>query len=115
VGGLPLGIISGTAYAQTAVELSRGDLLLLYTDGITESRNESGEELGPEGLLALVSGLPVDSREGPVALGHALAEKLKKFRGSGPQRDDETLVLLQRQTEIEEDRSARNELLPRLI
>ena len=98
VAGLPLGLISGTAYAQTAVEFSPGDLLLLYTDGITESRNGSGEELGLEGLLALVRGLPVDSREAPVAFGHALAETLKGFRGSGRQRDDETLVLLQRQT-----------------
>jgi phosphoserine phosphatase RsbU/P len=101
VDGLPLGLISGTAYAQIAVELGRGDLLLLYTDGITESRNESGEELGQEGLLALVRGLPVDSLEGPVAFGHALIAKLKRFRGSVPQRDDETLVVLQRQTGIE--------------
>jgi phosphoserine phosphatase RsbU/P len=100
VAGLPLGIISGTPYAQTAVEFSRGDLLLLYTDGITESRNQSGEELGLQGLLALVSGLQVDSREGPVAFGHALAGELERFRGGGPRRDDETLVLLQRQCEV---------------
>src|SRR5208282_1628769 len=63
VAGLPLGLISGTTYAQIAIEFSRGDTLLLYTDGITESRNESGEELGQEGLLALVRGLPVDPME----------------------------------------------------
>jgi sigma-B regulation protein RsbU (phosphoserine phosphatase) len=113
VAGLPLGIISGTAYAQTAVELNRGDLLLLYTDGISESRNENGDELGQEGLLALVRGLPADSLEGPAAFGDALVARLKKFRGNGPQRDDETLVVLQRQTE--QDRPARNELLPKLI
>ncbi|HVP50809.1 MAG TPA: PP2C family protein-serine/threonine phosphatase [Terriglobales bacterium] len=96
VDGLPLGLISGTAYAQTAVELRPGDVLLLYTDGITESRNESEEELGLEGLLELVRGVPIDSEEGPAAFGPALIEKLKKFRGSEPQRDDETLVLLQR-------------------
>jgi len=96
VDGLPLGLISGTGYAQTAVELSWGDLLLLYTDGVTESRNQSGEELGLEGLMELVCGLPVNSPEGPEAFGRALVEKLKEFRGSGPQRDDETLVLIQR-------------------
>jgi phosphoserine phosphatase RsbU/P len=96
VDGLPLGLISGTAYAQTAVELSWGDLLVLYTDGITESRNESGEELGLEGLLALVRSLPADAQQEPAAFGSALVEKLKQFRGSGPQRDDETLVLIQR-------------------
>jgi sigma-B regulation protein RsbU (phosphoserine phosphatase) len=101
VASLPLGLISGTAYAQTAVELSRGDTLLLYTDGITESRNESGEALGQEGLLALVRGLPVEPREGPVAFGDALVARLERFRGFGPRQDDETLVLIQRQTTIE--------------
>jgi sigma-B regulation protein RsbU (phosphoserine phosphatase) len=113
VAGLPLGLISGTAYVQTAVELSRGDLLLLYTDGISESRNENGDELGQEGLLALVRGLPAGSLEGPAAFGDALVARLKKFRGNGPQRDDETLVVLQRQSE--QDRPVRNELLPKLI
>jgi sigma-B regulation protein RsbU (phosphoserine phosphatase) len=101
VDGLPLGLISGTAYAQTAVEFSHGDMLLLYTDGITESRNERGEELGHDGLLAAVRGLPVDLRMGPAAFGHALIEGLAKFRGTGARRDDETLVLLQRQTGID--------------
>jgi phosphoserine phosphatase RsbU/P len=94
VDGLPLGLISGTDYTQTAVELCPGDLLLLYTDGITESLNDSGEELGLEGLLALVRGLPLNSQAEPAAFGHALVEKLKQFRGSGPQLDDETLVLI---------------------
>ena len=100
VAGLPLGLISGTAYTQTAVEFGRGDTLLLYTDGITESRNESGEELGHEGLLAMVRDLPVDGREGSVAFGQALVARLKDFRGKGPQLDDETLILLQRQAGI---------------
>jgi len=102
VAGLPLGLISGTAYAQTAVEISPGDLLLLYTDGVTESRSESGEELGHDGLMALVRDLPGDPLKGPVAFGHSLVAKLKGFRGSEPQRDDETIVLIQRQTGIEQ-------------
>jgi serine phosphatase RsbU (regulator of sigma subunit) len=97
VGDLPLGIISGTTWAQIAVEFSPGDTLVLYTDGITESRNESGEELGHEGLLAMVRGLTKSPLEGPVGFGHALVAGLESFRGNGPQRDDETLMLLQRQ------------------
>jgi len=100
VADLPLGLISGTTYAQTAIQLSPGDTLLLYTDGITESRNEIGNDLGHEGLLELVRGMTISPLEGPVAFGHALVARLKGFQGSSPQRDDETLVLLQRQTEI---------------
>jgi sigma-B regulation protein RsbU (phosphoserine phosphatase) len=101
VAGLPLGLISGTAYAQTAVEFGRGDTLLLYTDGVTESRNESGEELGQEGLLALVRGLPVDPMGGLVAFGQDLVARLERFRGRGLRQDDETLVLLQRHTGVQ--------------
>ena len=39
-------MVSGTSYSQTAVELEPGDLLLLYTDGINEARDESGSQLG---------------------------------------------------------------------
>ena len=99
VTGLPLGLISGTRWAQIAVEFSPGDTLLLYTDGITESRNEVGEELGHEGLRALVRELTISPLEGPVTFGQALVARLERFRGNRPQRDDETVVLLQRQTE----------------
>jgi len=104
IAGLPLGLISGTDYAQTAVEFGRGDLLLLYTDGITESRNESGEMLGHEGLLALVRSLEMEAQKGPGAFGHALLAKIKEFRGSESQHDDETLVLIQRETGVEKSR-----------
>lgn len=40
VEGLPLGLIPGTEYTQTAVRLGTGDLVILYTDGVTESVNE---------------------------------------------------------------------------
>jgi phosphoserine phosphatase RsbU/P len=44
--GLPLGMISGTAYSQTGVRLGVGDVVLLYTDGITEAMGPSNSELG---------------------------------------------------------------------
>src|SRR5262249_40031846 len=51
VEGLPLGLIAGTEYAQTAVRLGPGDLILMYTDGVPESVNEVSAELGYNGLL----------------------------------------------------------------
>lgn len=104
VAGLPLGLISGTSYSQTAVELGAADLLMLYTDGITESRNESGDELGQDGLMELARGLPLSPLSRPVEVGPALLGALKVFRGSAPQRDDETLVVLQRQAATEQER-----------
>jgi phosphoserine phosphatase RsbU/P len=51
VTGLPLGLIPGTEYRQTAVPLAPNDFLMLYTDGFPEAVNEAGQELGQQGLL----------------------------------------------------------------
>ena len=91
--GLPLGLIPGTNYSQTAVKLGANDLLILYTDGITETKDGTGHELGQDGLLELAHNLPAES---PVETGHALLSGVQAFRGGTPRRDDETLMVLQR-------------------
>jgi sigma-B regulation protein RsbU (phosphoserine phosphatase) len=93
IADLPLGLILGTAYTQAAVQLEPGDLLLLYTDGIIESPNDRGEELGLEGLLEMARGLPGGSASGA---GAALLEAVKRFRGQAAAKDDETVVALHR-------------------
>ncbi len=90
---LPLGLIAGTSYSQTAVQLEMGDLVLLYTDGINESSDESGEQLGLEGLLSIARTLPTESAQ---AAGQALLTAIERFRGTTPAEDDETVVALQR-------------------
>jgi len=90
---LPLGLIAGTSYRQTAVQLELGDLLLLYTDGVSESYDESGAQLGLERLLSIARNLPVETA---VAAGKGLLAAVARFRGSAPAADDETVVALQR-------------------
>jgi sigma-B regulation protein RsbU (phosphoserine phosphatase) len=92
IGGLPLGLIPGTAYSQTGVRLGVGDTLVLYTDGITEARDPSGTELGQNGLLQMVRGVTPGS---PADTCRTLLSALQNFRGSQPRHDDETLVVLQ--------------------
>ena len=91
--GLPLGLIPGTHYTQTAVEIGPRDLVMLYTDGLTEARDEAGNLLGQERLLALARECPVES---PGAVARGLLDRMTAFRGNSPPRDDETLVVLQR-------------------
>ena len=91
---LPLGLIAGTSYSQTAVQLEVGDLLLLYTDGINESCDESGEQLGLDGLLSIAQSLPTESA---AAAGQGLLSAIERFRGPVPAADDVTVVALQRQ------------------
>jgi sigma-B regulation protein RsbU (phosphoserine phosphatase) len=90
--GLPLGIIDGTDYVQVAVRLEPGDLLLLYTDGITEARDPDGEMLGKNGLLAIVRSLSIDE---PARMAEHFIARLREFRGSTPPDDDHTFCLLQ--------------------
>jgi sigma-B regulation protein RsbU (phosphoserine phosphatase) len=78
-----------------AKKVSGSDLLVLYTDGITEAGNETGQELGREQLLEWVRQAPVDS---PRALGEDLLQRLELFRGK-LRNDDETLLVLQREKE----------------
>lgn len=93
INDLPLGLIPGTSYSQTAVQLQHGDLLLLYTDGISESCDPGGEQLGMEGLLEIANGLPVESAE---AAGKALIAGVNRFRRDVLPADDETVVVLAR-------------------
>ena len=56
--GIPLGLTPGTQYLPNAVPLRHGDLLILHTEGVGESTNEAGEELGYEGLMRLAGICP---------------------------------------------------------
>ena len=94
VTGLPLGLIPGTNYYQTAVPLAPNDFLVLYTDGFSDAMTEAGQELGHKGLLELARSLPLDS---PAAVGQALLAAVQRFRTDAPAHDDESLVVLQRQ------------------
>jgi phosphoserine phosphatase RsbU/P len=93
--GFPVGLIPGTDYSQTVVTLKPSDLLVLYTDGITEAQNETGQELGRQQLLEWARQAPVDS---PRALGEDLLRRLELFRGT-VRNDDETLLVLRRKKE----------------
>ena len=95
--GLPLGLIEGTDYVQVAVRLEPDDLLILYTDGITEARNPDNEMLGRDGLLAMVQSLFIHE---PARMAERLVSRLQEFRGTTPPNDDQTFCILrQKQNE----------------
>lgn len=95
VSGLPVGLIAGTEYRQTVVALKPGDILVLYTDGITEAGNSRGQELGRDSFLKWAREAPIDS---PSELGQNLLQRLELFR-TDSKNDDETLLILQRERE----------------
>lgn len=92
-GGLPLGLLPDCRYHVDRVELGPGDLLCLYSDGITECESPGDEQFGMDRLAELL--LPLRDRplgEMVVALDEAMAD----FSRGRPQGDDQTLVLLRR-------------------
>jgi serine phosphatase RsbU (regulator of sigma subunit) len=91
--GLPLGLLPFGEYARETRMLAPGDLVVLYTDGVTEAANPAGEEYGLERLLAL--GRAHMSR-GVGALAEALQRDLDAFAQGVPFGDDRTFVLLRR-------------------
>lgn len=93
-GGLPLGLFATGTWRQNSVELEPGDLVCLYTDGVTEAESPSGEEFGLERLTSI---LEQDRTSGLEALRDTIAAELDAHTGGGTLGDDTTLLLLVRQ------------------
>src|SRR5215831_15649841 len=89
-GGLPLGIKVDATYETASVELRPGDALILFTDGVIEAFNESGEEFGNERWLAAIRGLP--DLNGHQSLKY-LVERVDQFVGATRQADDITCLV----------------------
>jgi serine phosphatase RsbU (regulator of sigma subunit) len=87
---LPLGLDDESKYDQSLVSLSPGDILLFYTDALTEARNAQGDLIGENGLLEIVQGLSLDD---PRELGMALLTALDRYRNGAPPDDDITLIV----------------------
>ena len=86
---LPLGVIEGEIYDQITVPFEPGDILLFYSDGVTEARNRAGEFFGAERLAELVRGF---SHLDPEQLVERLREAVASFSGSERFADDLTCV-----------------------
>jgi len=91
--GPPLALLADQPFAQEELRLEPGDLLVLYSDGISEAENPDGEEYGRERLAALLRGHPQEELK---ALAHVLELDLEAFARGVPFGDDRTLVLVRR-------------------
>jgi phosphoserine phosphatase RsbU/P len=90
-GGLPLGIRSGGAYSQGQVGLSRGDLLVVFSDGIVEAENETEAEFSERRLLDCITAMRPSSAQ--QALDRILSS-VDAFVGRTRQHDDMTSLIL---------------------
>jgi sigma-B regulation protein RsbU (phosphoserine phosphatase) len=87
--GLILGIKREVAFEEKGLVLQPGDMLLLYTDGVTEAQNDAGEFFG---LSRLCGAFCAHRAQPSEALLQALLGELREFRGKGDFQDDISMV-----------------------
>jgi sigma-B regulation protein RsbU (phosphoserine phosphatase) len=91
--GVPLGLFADATYDRLIVKPQSGDLIVLYSDGVSEATSPDGNELGRDGLMNMAHVLDSSSAE---ALGTQLASALRAFRGGGEPLDDETIIVMRK-------------------
>jgi serine phosphatase RsbU (regulator of sigma subunit) len=95
---VPIGFITGEKYSEQSVRLNVGDVLLAFSDGVTEVKSPEGDQLTPNGFLKLAESIypglsqPVRLTE----LSEALLAGIQRHRGCAPFEDDVTLLALRR-------------------
>lgn len=98
--GMPLGMMEssmlemlGKGYEEKHIQLNPGDLLALYSDGVTEAYDEQENEFGDERLISCLNPLRRNAVENTVG---RVFEAIDEFAGSAEQHDDITLLILRR-------------------
>jgi CheY-like chemotaxis protein len=88
--GLPLGLVEATSYARKpSVPLQAGQVVLAYTDGVTEARNAAGEMFGFHRLAEFLRG---QEGSAPADLLTRIQEAVHSFAGGQPVKDDIALL-----------------------
>lgn len=93
VNGIPVGAFPFAQYDCSRLMLEPGDLLVGYTDGITEPENEFGEMFGEQRLIDL---LVKSAKLEPEAILAAVIDSVRRFTGSPELQDDMTLMIARR-------------------
>jgi len=91
--GVPIGMFCESRFTSTRLELSPGDTLLTYTDGLSEARNPRGEEYGAERIEAVAARHGSDPLQ---ALVDACLSSQAAFREGLPNTDDLTTLAIRR-------------------
>jgi serine phosphatase RsbU (regulator of sigma subunit) len=92
-GGLPIGMMQNVSYQEDSIRFEPGDVLVIYSDGITESINERDEEFDDERLIEVVVNNLNRSASG---IRDRIDEALSRFVGTTAPVDDMTLMIIKR-------------------
>jgi len=92
-GGAPVGMFPDSSYEEGAVQLDPGDVVITYTDGVTEAANQSGEEWGVQRLLKATAAWALLGTVNAEHLVRSIFNSMDDF-SRGCQTDDATLAVL---------------------
>ncbi|MGV8121380.1 MAG: SpoIIE family protein phosphatase [Candidatus Xenobiia bacterium LiM19] len=105
--GLPIGVNEKSTYEQKEVTLQDGDLFTLYTDGLTESLNESGEEFGEKRLEKLVLKYrTLDAQE----IINRVFGRIDDYTGKGEISDDRGMLVIRFTDGVEQIKQNKSKL-----
>ena len=90
-GGLILGAFPEVSYEEEVISLLEGDLLLFYTDGITESQNDQDEYFGVEGISRIVEN---NRSKSSGEIMDAILDEVSNFNAGSSMNDDTTIMVL---------------------
>ncbi len=91
--GMPIGVMEDAVYLQSKVKLSEGDIVVLYTDGITEMRNEKKEDYGLKRLKKfMIENAYLNADE----IVEKIVHDVDEFKGNEPPHDDMTVLVLKK-------------------
>jgi sigma-B regulation protein RsbU (phosphoserine phosphatase) len=90
-GGMVLGLFELASFEEETVQLKPGDLIVVFSDGVTEAMNTGGDEFADEGLLM---SLTAHGGEPPQAVIDGVIADVRKFCGDAQQSDDLTLLIV---------------------
>ncbi len=92
-GGFPLGIIETAEYEIGETVLNTNDVLVIYSDGVSEAANPTGEEFGMERLSEVIQ---TNLKKSAAGLRDKIESSLSTFTQSAPAGDDITLVIVKK-------------------
>lgn len=89
--GAAVGLIEHSEFRSSMIQLQAGDLMVFYTDGVTETRNINNEEFGEDRLLKVVK---EHRNSSTTELVKQIRERLKAFGGDRRPDDDTTIMVM---------------------
>jgi sigma-B regulation protein RsbU (phosphoserine phosphatase) len=98
--GIALGVLEDIELEERAIRVTPGDILIFYTDGVTEAMDAAGQQFGAERLRQVLAAGPGASAPATLA---AVEDGLRAFTGDTPQSDDIALFVVRRRPLLEED------------